>query len=135
MLQNAGPEQMIDLLTSRVDVAESTMQNLIAEGVYSDGTGAGGKEITGLDAMIPSTATASQADTYGGIDRATWAFWRSKSAAGSYATMLEDMNAMWASLVRGADRPDRIIMDYLAGIGRASCRERVCQYVEITGGA
>lgn len=114
MLQNAGPEQMIDLLTSRIDVAEATMQNLIAEGVYSDGTGAGGKEIVGLDAMIPSTVTASQADTYGGISRSTWSFWRSKSATGAYTTMLADMNKMWASLQRGADRPDLIIMDSLA---------------------
>lgn len=127
MLQNAGPEQMIDLLTSRVDVAEATMQNLIAEGVYSDGTGAGGKEIVGLDAMIPSTPTASQTDTYGGIDRTTWAFWRSKTAAGTYADMLADMNSMWASLVRGADRPDLIVMDSLAWgeyVGRLNALQR-----------
>jgi hypothetical protein len=115
-LQNAGPEQMIDLMTSRIDVAESTMQNLIAEGIYSDGTGAGGKEIVGLDAMIPSTATASQTDTYGGISRATWAFWKTKSVTtgDGYATMLAKMNAMWAGLVRGMDRPDLIVMDSLA---------------------
>lgn len=127
MLQNAGPEQMIDLLTSRVDVAETTMQNLIAEGIYSDGTGAGGKEITGLDAMIPSTVTASQTDTYGGIDRTTWAFWRSKTADGTYADMLADMNSMWARLVRGADRPDLIVMDSLAWgeyVGRLNALQR-----------
>lgn len=127
MLQNAGPEQMIDLLTSRVDVAEATMQNLISEGVYSDGTGAGGKEIVGLDAMIPSTPTANQTDTYGGIDRTTWAFWRSKTAAGTYVDMLADMNSMWASLVRGADRPDLIVMDSLAWgeyVGRLNALQR-----------
>ena len=127
MLQNAGPEQMIDLLTSRVDVAEATMQNLIADGIYSDGTGAGGKEITGIDAMIPSTVTASQADTYGGISRATWQFWRSKTATGTYATMLADMNSMWARLVRGADRPDLIVMDSLAWgeyVGRLNALQR-----------
>lgn len=127
MLQNAGPEQMIDLLTSRVDVAEATMQNLIADGIYSDGTGAGGKEITGIDAMIPSTVTASQADTYGGISRATWQFWRSKTANGTYATMLADMNSMWARLVRGADRPDLIVMDSLAWgqyVGRLNALQR-----------
>lgn len=127
MLQNAGPEQMIDLLTGRVDVAEATMQNLIAEGIYSDGTGAGGKEITGIDAMIPSTVTASQADTYGGISRATWQFWRSKTANGTYAAMLADMNSMWARLVRGADRPDLIVMDSLAWgqyVGRLNALQR-----------
>ena len=52
-LQNAGKEQMIDLMEARLSVAESTMSNLICGGLYSDGTGAGGKEIDGLDAAIP----------------------------------------------------------------------------------
>lgn len=114
-LQNAGPEQIIDLLSGRMTVAEDTMQNLISGGIYSDGTGYGGKEITGLNAAIPAVATPSQTNTYGGIDRTNWAFWRSKYAApGNYSTMLADMNAMWASLQRGMDRPDLIVMDSLA---------------------
>lgn len=114
-LQNAGPEQMIDLLAARIDVAESTMQNLIAGGIYSDGTGYGGKEITGLNAAVPNVATASQTNTYGGINRTNWAFWRTQYAqAANYNTMLQMMNAMWASLVRGMDRPDLIVMDSLA---------------------
>ena len=114
-LQNAGPEQMIDLLSARLDVAENTMMNLIAGGVYSDGTGYGGKEITGLNAAVPNVATASQTNTYGGIDRTTWSFWRTQySQAANYSTMLTMMNSMWANLVRGMDRPDLIVMDSLA---------------------
>lgn len=44
-IQNAGPEQIIDLLDSRIKNAEKTMMNNISEGVYSDGTGSGGKQI------------------------------------------------------------------------------------------
>lgn len=114
-LQNAGPEQMIDLLTSRVDVAESTMQNLIAGGIYADGTGFGGKEITGLNAAIPNTVTASQTNVYGGIDRTTWAFWRTQSLdPGNYTNMLANMNLLWTRLVRGMDRPDLIVADSLS---------------------
>jgi len=109
MLQNAGKEQMIDLLEARVNVAESTMMNLISGGLYSDGTGAGGKEITGLDAAVPLVPTTG---TYGGIDRATWSFWRSKVQNSADATtLLADMNLLWSQLVRGADRPDLIMMD------------------------
>lgn len=111
-LKNSGPEQMIDLMEARMKVAESTMANLIAAGVYSDGTAAGGKQMVGLDAMVPVTPTTG---TYGGIDRATWTFWRSKSttagAALTAATVQAAMNTMWASLIRGADRPDLIVMD------------------------
>lgn len=109
MLQNAGPEQMIDLLTSRVDVAEATMQNLVAGSIYSDGTGYGGKEITGLNAAVPLANTSG---TYGGIDRATWTFWQNKikNVSGT-ATLLADMNELWSNLIRGMERPDLIVVD------------------------
>jgi hypothetical protein len=108
-LQNAGREQMIDLLDGRVSVAESTMMNLLASGIYSDGTGAGGKQVDGLDAAVAITPT----NVYGGIDSNVWAFWKNKStAAGLDATTVTGaMNAMWASLVRGMDQPDLIVMD------------------------
>lgn len=129
-LQNAGPEQMIDLLSSRMEVAEATMRNLISGGIYSDGTGYGGKEITGLNAAVPAVVPASQTNTYGGIDRgaAIGAFWRSKFAdPANYTTMLADMNAMWASLTRGMDRPDLIVMDSEAWseyVGRLQVQQR-----------
>lgn len=113
-LQNSGKEQMIDLLEARISVAESTMMNLAANALYTDGTGSGGKEVVGLDAAVSINPTVG---TYGGINRATWTFWRNKftSVAGplSATNILPAMNAMWASLVRGADRPDLIVMDSL----------------------
>jgi len=112
MLQNSGRERMIDLMEGRLGVAESTLANLISDGLYSDGTGSAGKEITGLDAAVPVDPTTG---TYGGIDRATWTFWRSQvqtitiTAANVQATM----NSLWASQVRGSDRPDLLLMDNL----------------------
>lgn len=112
MLQNAGPEAMIDLIASRIDVAESTMRNLVCGGLYSDGTGSGGKEITGLNAAVPLDPTTG---TYGGIDRATWNFWRSKIRnVANTAAIQSDFNALWTQQVRGADRPDLIIADNVA---------------------
>lgn len=115
-LQNAGKEQMIDLLEARVTVAEASMANLIAAGIYADGTGFGGKEITGLQAQVP---TSPGSGSVGGIDRGTWAFWRSKifdcssdgGAIASAANIIGYMNRLWAQLVRGMDRPDLVIMD------------------------
>lgn len=109
-LQNAGKEQMIDLLESRMSVAESTLSNLIAASLYSDGTGSGGKEITGLDAAVPVNPATG---TYGGINRASYTFWRSKVATSNYdATSIQQgMNSMWASLIRGSDMPNLILMD------------------------
>lgn len=127
-LQNSGREQMIDLLDARISVGESTMANILSYGFYSDGTSAGGKAITGIDAAVPSAAATGRVavGTYGGIDRATWPFWRPyvgvMAAAATPATIGPAMNATWANLVRGQDRTDVIIADsfmwgqYLAGL-------------------
>lgn len=112
-LKNSGPEQMIDLMESRMKVAEATMLNLIAAGIYSDGTGAGGKQIVGLDAAVPVTVSSG---TYGGIDRASWTFWRpttTNAGALTSSTIQGAMNTMWAGLVRGMDRPNLLVMDNL----------------------
>lgn len=116
MLQNSGKEQFIDLLEARLNVAESTMMNQLSQSIYSDGTGSGGKEVTGLNAAVPSDPTTG---TYGGINRATWSFWRSKlydfsTSTGGNATAANiqaGMNNLWAQTTRGADRVDLIVMD------------------------
>lgn len=113
MLQNAGKEKIIDMMDGRMDVAESSIANLLAGGVYADGTGTGGKEVTGLGAAVPLNPNTG---TYGGIDRATWAFWRNKftdTTAITAATIQASWNALWAQLVRGNDRPDLIVVDAL----------------------
>jgi len=111
-LKNAGREQMIDLMEGRIKVAESTMQNLVSAGVYSDGSGAGGKQLTGLDAAVPINGGST--GTYGGIDSGAWPFWRSKVSSGTALTATNiqgAFNALWCQLVRGADRPDLIVVD------------------------
>ena len=113
MLQNSGREQMIDLLEARLEVAESTLANLISGGLYSDGTGSGGKEIDGLDAAVPEDPTTG---TYGGIDRSVFTFWQSQiedSGVATAATIQQSMNALWSQLVRGSDSPDLILQDNL----------------------
>lgn len=113
-LQNAGREQMIDLMESRLSVAESTMSNLICGGLYSDGTAAGGKEIDGLEAALPVDPTAAP---YGGIDGSAYTFWQNAvsnqtAADGLDATKIQGYwNSLWASLVRGQDRVDLIMAD------------------------
>ena len=115
-LQNAGREQMIDLMESRLSVAESTIANLITGGLYSDGTGSGGKEIDGLGAALPIDPAAAP---YGGIDGSTFTFWQNAvsdqtAAAGLDPDQIQGFwNQLWASLVRGQDRTDLIMTDTL----------------------
>lgn len=110
MLQNAGKQQIIDLMQGRLRVAEATMKNQISQSLYGDGTGSGGKQITGMDAAVPVTNT----NTYGGIARSTWTFWKNVSTNTSgivAATIQASWNTTWASTVRGSDRPDLILVD------------------------
>jgi len=112
-LQNTGKEQMIDLLEGRLSVAESTMANLITEGLYSDGTAAAGKQLDGLNAAVPLLPAASP---YGGIDGSVFTFWQNAvsdntAAAVTPTTIQGLMNGLWAQLVRGSDRPELIMAD------------------------
>lgn len=116
MLQNAGKEQIIDLLDGRMQVSEARLLNRIAGDIYLDGTGNGGKNITGLAAAVPDAPTTG---TYGGIDRSTWTFWRPQKYAGvadggaavSKSNIIDYMTALALKLVRGNDKPDLIVAD------------------------
>lgn len=112
MLQNAGEEQSIDLLSSRIDNAERTFRNGLAYDVYSDGSQP--NQIGGLQAAIPVDPTTG---VYGGIDRAQWDFWRNQrfravtdgGAALSPANVYQYMTQLYVRCTRGADRPDLIV--------------------------
>lgn len=116
-LQNSGPEAFIDLMEGRIAVAEATMVNRLAAGVYADGTGSGGKELTGLNAAVPIDPTLG---TYGGIARTTGSlgasFWRSgivdvNNSVSTATPVQEALNLAWSARVVGAERPDLIPMD------------------------
>lgn len=132
MLQNAGREQMIDLMEERLQVAESTMMNLIADGLYSDGTDADGKQIEGLEAALPLANTTG---TYGGIDRSAFSFWQHQIRdAADTTTIQADMNNLWAQLVRGSDRPDLIMMDNTAWLAYVASLQALQRFTEPTVG-
>lgn len=109
-LKNSGKEAIIDLVDSKLDVAESTMANLLATDSYGAGTANGGKVVTGLDAAVPVDPTTG---TYGGIDRSVNLFWRSQiynpGPTATTTTIQPYMNTLWASCLRGSDRPNLII--------------------------
>ena len=116
MLQNSGKEQIIDLLEGRIKVAEAQLANRINLDLYGDGTGNGGKNLTGLAAAV---ADSPASGTYGGISRATWSFWRNSAFSGvtnggaavSAANIQSYMTQLAIKLVRGTDKADLIVAD------------------------
>ena len=116
MLQNAGEEAFIDLLEGRMKVAEAQLANRMDFDAYQDGTGNSGKNLTGLGLAVPDTPTSG---TYGGIDRASFAFWRSQfyrgvtdgGAAVSAANIQQYMTTLALRCVRGMNKPDLYVGD------------------------
>ena len=116
MIQNTGKEAIIDLLDGRMMVAEAQLANRISGDLYGDGTGNAGKNLTGLAAAVPDSPSSG---TYGGINRATYSFWRSVSysgvtnggAATSAANIQSYMDSIAVQLIRGTDKPDLIVAD------------------------
>src|SRR3990167_8286373 len=115
-LQNAGKEQIIDLLEGRVKVTEAQLMNRIDYDLYQDGTGNSSKNLTGLGAAVPDTPTSG---TYGGISRSTWSFWQSVSYSGatnggaavSASNIQAYMTTLGIRLCRGSDKPDLWVAD------------------------
>ena len=116
MLQNSSKEAIIDLLDGRMQVSEARLLNRIGSDIYGDGTGNGGKNITGLAAAVPDSPTSG---TYGGINRANWTFWQSKKYSGtsdggaavSATNIQKYMTSLAIQLVRGNDKADLIVAD------------------------
>ena len=113
-LQNDGPEKFIDLFGGRLDAAEKELMNNLSEGIYSDGTGSGGKQIGGLQLLVEDDGTG----TVGGIVSGTYTWWQNQfydfsaeSVTPSSATILTAMNTLYDECSRNRDVPDLIVAD------------------------
>ena len=113
--QNNSEEKMIGLVEARVNNAKNTAANNMSIDIYSDG--ALTNQVSGLANIIQTNGQG----TVGGINSATFTFWQnqfkempgtdlaSTPSAANAASMLADMNDLWLSTVRGADKPDLIV--------------------------
>ena len=111
-------ERMINLVKTRKDNALRTAANNFSIDVYSDG--ALTNQIGGLASIIQTDGTG----TVGGIVSGTYTFWKNKFKemtgtnlaatpnATNAASMKSDMNSLWISLNRGADKPDLIVLSH-----------------------
>lgn len=114
MLQNSGQEKLIDLLESRIKNAERTMMNNLSADIYSDGTAT--NQVGGLQSLVADDPTTG---TVGGIDRASWSFWRNQvidftadvGGASSSSNMQDGMNRLYLECSRNKEHPDLIVMD------------------------
>jgi hypothetical protein len=108
----------MDVLDSYMDAAERALEDAMDVGIHSDGSANSGKQLTGLKAAIP---TVNNAGTYGGIARATNAWWQTKifDAHTAFPTIGTQVNATTIRPIlnviqtqqsRGKDYADLLLM-------------------------
>lgn len=115
-LQNSSDDAMLDLLEERLNTAQATFDNQMSSGIYSDGTGWGGKQIGGVQLLISKTPSTG---VVGGIDRSQYSWWRNLSVNSnsdsrgvvSQSNILSYINTTCISLKRNSDGPNVIAMD------------------------
>lgn len=113
---NGGASEIIDLVSARTKVAMMTMANNISTGLYSDGTGSGGKQIGGLQLIVADDPTTG---TVGGIDGSTYSFWQNVTfdastdggTAATSSNIIGYMNTLFNNISLNGDEPDLIIAD------------------------
>lgn len=108
MKNNAGKQQAISLLKSKTKQAELAFATGIDKMLLGDGTGQGGKEMLGLEAIIPDDNTTG---SLGGFDRSTNTWIRCPVVDGSQSSIAFDnlrakMSNIKNTCTRGNVRPD-----------------------------
>lgn len=109
MAQNNGPEKIQDLMENTIMQAEKSIEDALSVQMFADGTGNGGKDFLGLEAIASQNPAA---DVLGGIPGATSPYWRNfvNNAVGSFAANgLDAIQAAIRATVRGNDRTDLIV--------------------------
>lgn len=91
--KNSGKEKMIDLVEAKAKNTMHSLQRGLDADCYSDGTASGGKQIGGLQLLVPADPTASS--VVGGINQSTWEFWRSvsKTTSTDFSAVMSATNA------------------------------------------
>jgi hypothetical protein len=116
--KNSGSKtKVINLLQSKITQLELSMMLEINRQLQANGTGNGGKDITGLGLAVENASTGFS--TYGGINAATFTYWRNQFIANAIITeaspphnaYMNALRTLYNSCSRGKVKPTVIISD------------------------
>lgn len=80
LARSQDPNRKVDILTAKIDNGKNSAAQQLNGQLFGDGTGDGGNAFDGLAKIISSTPTTG---TVGGINAATFPFWRNRQTAGT----------------------------------------------------
>ena len=101
-LKNAGDEQIISLVKSKVQLAEASLSDILGTDLFNAGTTTDG--IIGLRAMVDNS------DTYGGIATADASWWKAIEDSSTTALSIPVLQGQIGDTTVGADRPTVIML-------------------------
>jgi len=108
-LENAGPEEEVDMLITKLENAQMSIQWDLADGLYSDGTGNSNKDLDGLLALFGTTTTTA----YGGIAESDMSKWKANASSTSTPITSAVLRTARTAVKIGdskKDKPDMIIL-------------------------
>lgn len=108
LAKNQGRAKLLSLMEARMQQVEMTIAENIDEMLFGDGSGNSTKDFIGLAAII-SASDPSWGDL-GGIDRATYDYWKAQTKAATSGDTLAvaDMTNVYNSASEGNDHPTNI---------------------------
>jgi len=112
--KNSGDNAVISLLTSKVNNARKTLEDnlgyqLFAYGNSSD-TATHGRGAEGIQGLLSAVDDSSNVDSYGGITRSTYTWWKSGYTSWSATAVSESaIQGIIGDRTIGNSRPDMIL--------------------------
>lgn len=106
---NSGKSKMISLLKSKILQLETSLMLAINAQLQADGTGNGGRDLTGLNILVEDGTAWS---IVGGIDSNANPYWRNQwiGSVGSFTTNGNDrMRTLYNSASRGKVKPTLLV--------------------------
>lgn len=97
LVRNQPGGRKIDILEEKIENGKNSALEQLNTMLYGDGTGNGGLDFDGLAKIISTTPTSG---TVGGINRATFTFWRNRQASGAKtSTAFDNLRSTLTSVV------------------------------------
>lgn len=115
LIKTDSPEAIADFIRTYFTQAEMEMAELIADGIWSDGT-TNTKKIDGLQLAVDSTGT------YGGLARATYTWWAAQENATGGNPTFATLQTLFGECTNGGRHPTIIlctqaIYNVIVGLG------------------
>lgn len=100
-LKNGGDAEQLNLLKSKMQIAEKTLKDALGTGLYSDGSTA--KSIVGLRDIVATDQTV------GGISQTDNSWWRGQVDSTTTTTTIAAMNAVFQNCSVDSEKPDFLV--------------------------